>query len=126
MGLVTILALLAFGISLVALWLTSDVIKKVESQNEKFVRAHMGAVREELRDLEKLIEKTSRMVAKDHEGQAVLGKDLSEQTKALDELRQRIAMMDERVEDLDQSIPPRYRVRVVKPNPKDARKPSIQ
>jgi len=126
MGLVTILALLAFGISLVALWLTSDVIKKVESQNEKFVRAHMGAVREELRDLEKLIDKTSRMVAKDHEGQAVLSKGLGEQTQALDELRQRIAMMDERVEDLDRSIPPRYRVRVVKPDPKDARKPSIQ
>lgn len=126
MGLVTILALLAFGISLVALWLTSDIIKKVESQNEKFVRAHMGAVREELRDLEKQIEKTSRMVVKDHEGQAVLGKDLSEQAKALDELRQRVTVVNDRLEDLDRSIPPRYRVRVVKPDPKDSRKPSIQ
>jgi len=126
MGLVTILALLAFGISLVALWLTSDIIKKVESQNEKFVRAHMSSVREELRDMEKLIQKASRAVSNDHEGQVALSKELGEQAKAFDEVRGRLTMLSDRLEELDRSIPPRYRIRVVKPEPKDSRKPSIQ
>jgi len=125
MAIATILAVLAFAIALVALWLTSDIVKKVEGQNEKFVRAHISSLREELRDLDKTLSKTTRLAKGQAEVEAVMDKRLNEHTKIFDEIRERLAQLNEQLEDLDRSIPPRYRVRVVKSDPK-GEKPSIQ
>jgi len=65
MALATIIAVLAFAIALVALWLTSDIVKKVEGQNDKFVKAHIASLREEIRELEKTLGKIKH-AAKGH------------------------------------------------------------
>jgi len=126
MGFATILALLAFFIAMVALWLTSDVAKKVESQNEKFVRAHIAALRENLRDMDKDITKTSRLAKSFEEGQSALDQRLNDQTKLLLSLKGRLAQLSEQLEELDQSIPARYRVRPAKTEDKSDSKPSLQ
>lgn len=126
MGLATIFALLAFFVAMIALWLTSETVKKVENQNEKFVRSHIATLREEMREIDKALTKTTRMAKSHDEGQATLDKRLNEHTKALDDLRERLALMSTQLEELDRSIPSRYRVRVAKPDPKGGDKPSIQ
>ena len=125
MGFATVLAVLAFGIALVALWLTSDIVKKVEGQNEKFVRAHIASLREEIRDIEKALNKTTRKTSGQEETQALLEKRLNDHTKTMDKLRGHISALNTQLEDLDRSIPPRYRVRVAKTEAKD-NPPSIQ
>lgn len=125
MALATIIAVLAFAIALVALWLTSDIVKKVEGQNEKFVKAHIASLREEIRDLDKTLNKATRATQGQTEVQTVLDKRLSDHAKEVSELRERLALLNEQMEDLDRSIPSRYRVRVVKPDAKGD-KPSIQ
>lgn len=113
MGLATIIAFLALFIAFVALWLVSDVLKKVETQNEKFVRAHIATLREELRGLDATLAKSNNAI-KSLEGH-VSGVDgrISDHTKRLDEVGARIAKLAEDLETLDQSIPQRYRARVV-------------
>jgi len=118
-----VIALLAFFIALVALWLTSDIVKKVENQNEQFVRAHITTLREEIRDVEKVLNKTARMVKAHDEGQSSLDKRLNDHTKAFDELRARINTMSDQLEQLDRSIPSRYRVRIAKPDATSDAKP---
>jgi len=125
MALATILAVLAFAIALVALWLTSDIVKKVEGQNEKFVRAHISSLREEIRELDKTLSKTTRLSKSQAEVQVIVDKHLAEHNKAIDDVRERIGVLNEHLDDLDRSIPARYRVRVVKPDAKGD-KPSIQ
>ncbi|MFC1673543.1 hypothetical protein ACFL12_05245 [Pseudomonadota bacterium] len=114
MGFATILALLAFCIAMVALWLTSDIIKKVENQNEKFVRAHIKSLRDEIRDVEKGLAKLVKRVASADESIATTDKRLNDHTKDIDGLRSRLAALSEEMETLDHSIPQRYRTRVVK------------
>jgi len=129
MALATIIAVLAFAIALVALWLTSDIVKKVEGQNEKFIKAHISALREETREMDKMLHKVNRAAKGQTEVQVVLDKRLNDHTKELSELRERIALVSDQLEELDRSIPPRYRVRVVKsdlPASNKSQKPSIQ
>ena len=126
MGFATILSLLGFFIALVALWLTSDIVKKVENQNEKFVRAHIAAIREEMREMDKTLHKAARTVKQQEDVQAGMDKRLNEHTTSIDNLSQRLAKLNEQVDLLDRSIPQRYRVRVRKEDEKPAPKPSIQ
>ncbi|HEY9080585.1 hypothetical protein [Magnetovibrio sp.] len=129
MALATILAVLAFAIALVALWLTSDIVKKVEGQNEKFLRAHLSSLREEIRDLDKALGKTTKISKGHTEVQVLFDKRLNDHTKELSDIRERIALLADQFEELDRSIPSRYRVRVVKADPTPAgksQKPSIQ
>lgn len=130
MGLATILALLALFIAFVALWLVSDVLKKVETQNEKFVRAHIATVREELRGLDTTLTKATRAIKALEEHVSGTDGRISDHTKRLDEVGARFAKLAEDLETLDQSVPQRYRVRVVtkkeadKPAPRP--KPTVQ
>jgi|GEM_PF-1442872 len=129
MALATIIAVLAFAIALVALWLTSDIVKKVEGQNEKFVKAHIASLREEIRELEKTLNKTSQAIKGHTEVQGVMDKRLNDHTTELSDMRARAALVHEQLEELDRSIPSRYRVRVVKSEPSTSskgQKPSIQ
>lgn len=126
MGFATIVAILAFFIALVALWLTSDIIKKVENQNEKFVRSHMSTIREELRDMDKMLHKTMRVTKQQIEGQSEFDKRLNDHTNAFESVNARLMELSQKVEELDRSIPQRYRVRTVKEKVKSVAKPSIQ
>lgn len=126
MGFATIVAVLSFFIALLALWLTSDVIKKVENQNEKFVRAHISSIREELRDMDAMLHKVTRLSKRQDEGQSALDTRLNDHTKALDHIGEHLRRVNEQVDELDRSILPRYRVRTVKNTVKAAAKPSIQ
>lgn len=129
MALATIIAVLAFAIALVSLWLTSDIVKKVEGQNEKFIKAHIASLREEIRELEKTLGKVKHAAKGHTEVQVVMDKRLNDHTTELTDLRDRVALVREQLEDLDRSIPSRYRVRVVKSEPPASnknQKPSIQ
>lgn len=122
----TIIALLAFGVAMIALWLVSDVIKKVEGQNEKFVKAHISVLREDMRDMDKMVHKVSRAVKAGDEGVAGLDNRLNEHTELLDSLKTRTAEVSQALEELDQSIPQRYRARTAAKDEKPKAKPSIQ
>lgn len=113
MALATIVAGLALFVALMALWLTSDMMKKVENQNEKFVRAHIKSLRDEIRELDTSLGKVTRSVRALEEVRGGVDKRINEHTLAIDDLRPRIAKVAEDLEVLDRSIPPRYRARVV-------------
>ena len=126
MGFATVVAMLSFFIALVALWLTSDIVKKVESHNEKFVRGHISSIREELRAIDVLLHKTARTTKQHDESQSVLDKRLNDQATAMDGVSEHMARLSDHLEELDQSIPQRYRVRKIKETVEDEPKPSIQ
>lgn len=104
MGLTMIIAILAFAIALVSLWLVSDVVKKVEAQFESFLHTHIVTIHEEIRV-------TNQTLAR--EVQEV--KALTEKIADIDNLRGNIVKVAENMEKLDQSIPLRYRVNMVPP-----------
>ncbi|MCK5167036.1 MAG: hypothetical protein KAQ66_06940, partial [Rhodospirillaceae bacterium] len=60
MGIAEILAVLAFFVAMIALWLVSDVLKKIESQNEKFVNSHIKSIRAELSDYDDRLRKFTK------------------------------------------------------------------
>ncbi len=126
----TIVAVLAFFIAMVALWLASDMVKKIENQNEKFVRAHISTIREELREMDKVVHKTNRAVKSQDSVQSTMDSRLNDHTKALQDLKDHVARLSTHLEELDGSIPQRYRSRVAKADPKQVTKqgakPSIQ
>lgn len=126
MGFATIIAVIAFFIAMISLWLASDVVKKVEHQNEKFVKAHITILREEMRDMDKRLHQVAQAVKAGAEGQVGLDKRLNEHTKLLEALKSRTAEVSQAQNDLDHSIPQRYRVRVVAKDEKPKAKPSIQ
>ena len=121
----TIIALLAFFIAMLALWLSSDIVKKVENQNDKFIKAHVATIREDLRDMDRIVQKTQAQSARQTETQSDQDKRLSDHTKALGVLSDRVAQLSVQLEELDRSIPSRYRVRVRKAEDTPP-KPSIQ
>lgn len=127
----TVIAILAIGIALVALWLVSDILKKVEGQNEKFLRAHIAALREEIRDTDRSIAKVAKGVAALHEGHTAFDKRFNEHTADIEAVRGQIAKVAENLDFLDRSIPQRFRVRVVPPAEADGKtaakaKPTVQ
>lgn len=131
MGFATIVAILAFAIALVALWLVSDVIKKVENQNEKFVRAHIASIREEIRSTDKDVAKVIKTVKALTDNNDVVDKRLNSFTGDFDNIRARISKVSEDLDLLDRSIPPRYRIRVVPPKEAEEKvapksKPTVQ
>ena len=130
MAFATILAVIAFFVAMIALWLSSDIVRKVESQNEQFVRSHIAGVRDELREMDKALTKTQRAAKQQENAQDSLEKRLDDHTKAMQVLKDQINAISNHLEDLDRSIPPRYRVRIAKNDPKQAEKqaskPSIQ
>ena len=104
MGLTLIIAVLAFAIALVSLWLVSDVVKKVETQFELFLRTHIVTIHEEIRVTNQALAKEIKEV-----------KDLTERITEIDNLRGSIAKVAENMDKLDKSIPLRYRVNMVPP-----------
>lgn len=124
MGFATIVALLALLIAFVALWLVSDILKKVESQNERFVRAHIASVREDMRDLDKQIVKMGKRVDKTESEFDGVDKRFNDHAKDLEALRGYVAKVAEDLDLLDRSIPSRFRARVVQP--KDAETPEAK
>lgn len=122
----TIIAVLAFGVAMIALWLVSDVIKKVEGQNEKFVKAHISVLREEMREMDKNVHKVARAVAVTATQVEGLDGRLNDHTKLLDGYKSRFAELSQQLQDLDNSIPQRFRARVAAKEEKPKAKPSIQ
>lgn len=113
MGFATIVSVLGFGIALVALWLVSDVIKKVETQNEKFVRAHIATLREEMRETDSALAKAVKAIKAIDANTETTDKRISDHTQAIEDTRARIGKVAEDLSYLDRSIPARYRARVV-------------
>ena len=131
MGIPTIIAVLGMGIALVALWLVSDVIKKVETQNDKFLRAHLSTIREEMRETDRMVAKVEKVAKALIEGQAGMDKRISDHTTDIENTRARITKVAEDLDLLDRSIPPRFRARVVVPNEAEKKavakpKPTVQ
>jgi Tfp pilus assembly protein PilN len=126
MGLATLISALAFFIAMLALWLTSDIVKKVENQNEKFLRAHVATLRDEMREMDKMLHKTARLAQQMEQGQVALAEGRTEHATALRALQDRMILITAKLEDLDQSIPQRYRVKPLKADLKMGQKASIQ
>lgn len=125
----TIMAIMALFIAFIALWLVSDVLKKVESQNEKFLRAHIKTLRDEMRDIDSTVVKMKRTLSRVEEGVVSAEKLVNEHGPRLDDLANRLAVTAEKLDALDESIPNRFRQRVVKPKEGDAQpqaKPTVQ
>ena len=104
MGPATIIAILGFCISMVALWLVSDVIKTVNNQNEKFLRTHIASIREELRNTDQALAKMAKEV-----------KALTDFTADINSVRSHVAKVAEDLGRLDRSIPQRYRTHAMPP-----------
>lgn len=131
MGFATIVSILGIGIALVALWLVSDVIKKVENQNEKFIRAHIATLREEVRGTDSALAKAVKAIKVLDTSAEDTDKRINDHTKTLEDTRSRIAKVADDLSLLDRSIPARYRARIAESKEEDAQnsgkpKPTMQ
>jgi len=131
MSFATIVAVLGFAIALVALWLVSDVIKKVENQNEKFVRAHIAVIRDEIRTTDKEVTKLAHAIKSLMDNVGTIDKRLNGTSTDFDNVRARITKVAEDLDLLDRSLPQRLRVRVVPPKEGETKvepkaKPTVQ
>ncbi len=106
MGIAEILAVLAFFVAMVALWLVSDVLKKIESQNEKFISTHIKSIRADLSDFDDRLRKFTKAM-KLMEDKLKSNEDYAlEQTTAT---QANLKKLEKKLSDLDQSIPQRFR-----------------
>jgi len=98
MNISILIAILGFGIALVALWLVSDVNKKVERLLTTFLHTHINPIHDDIRN-------TNRALAK-----AIVDiKTLNKNITAIDDMRGRIAMLADALDKLDRSIPKKIR-----------------
>jgi len=126
MGIGILVAGLAFFIALIALWLTSDVLKKVETQNKRFVQSHLVVMRDELKAMDKKLREITRTAKTGKDMETGFDGRLNDHTKELDILKGHSLQLSQKLESLDTSIPARYRVRVAVKDDKPKDKPSIQ
>ena len=117
MGIAEILGLFAFGIALIALWMVSDVLKKVELRNEQIVKTHIQPLRREVNDIDDKLQKLAKVVAAGETRQKATDGAAAEQIIAFETQLKTIAS---EIQALDQSIPKQYRI------PAQARPKSIQ
>ncbi len=123
MEIATVVAFLAFFIALVALWLTSDVLKKVESQNEKFLRAHLKGLQKNIKEISIKLHALQSDADRLGASAATADQRINDHTKAIDHARACLAKLNTDVEFLDRSIPQRYRT--IAPKPHDNAKKSM-
>ena len=107
-SLIIVVAVLAFVVAMVALWLVSDVIKKVEVKLEGFVHTYIAPIHEEILKTNQAFSK----VVKDVDG-------LTKRVASIDLMAGRIAKVAEDLDKLDRSIPKRFRAGVVPPEGAD-------
>jgi len=101
---IVVLAFLAFAVAMVAIWLVTDVIRRVEAKIEGFSRIHIAPIHEKILQTNQAIAK----VSKDVEG-------LAKSVGTVNMMTGRIAKVAEDLNKLDHSIPQRYRVGAVQP-----------
>ena len=106
MGIAEILAVLAFFVAMVALWLVSDVLKKIEAQNEKFISAHIKNIRSDINELEDKALGMARALKLVDEKMATSDSDSQQQ---LTVFREKVGNLEKKLLDLDRSIPQRFR-----------------
>ncbi|MCK5444918.1 MAG: hypothetical protein KAI73_04795 [Rhodospirillaceae bacterium] len=106
MGFAEIIGGLAFIIAMIALWLVSDVIKKVDTQTEKFLNSHLRNFRTELNELDLTVRDFKRAVKIFDDRSADLEGRLDAESTAL---KDNALRLEKKINLLDQSIPKRYR-----------------
>jgi len=106
MGIAEILAVLAFFVAMVALWLVSDVLKKIEAQNEKFISAHIKSIRLDINELEDKALGMGRALKLVDEKATTAGTETLQQITAF---RETVGNLEKKLLELDQSIPQRFR-----------------
>ncbi|MDH5188340.1 MAG: hypothetical protein OEW37_05220 [Rhodospirillaceae bacterium] len=106
MGIAEILAVLAFLVAMVALWLVSDVLKKVEAQNEKFISAHIRSIRSDINEFDDKLHNMKKAIKIIDEKITVTDAEILQQSGAAKETA---AKLEKKLLELDQSIPQRFR-----------------
>ncbi|MBF0251065.1 MAG: hypothetical protein HQL35_10595 [Alphaproteobacteria bacterium] len=126
MSISIIISVLAFGVAMVTLWLASDISKKIEQQNERFLRTHIKTLREDVAAIQNAVRDTVRVVkerSENHAGVERLAKDNAAQ---MESVRAKLAELDTRLSELDASIPKRYRAARPQGSQPNPGAPSIQ
>jgi peptidoglycan hydrolase CwlO-like protein len=105
-----LMAVLAFFIALAALYLVSDVTKRVEAQNKQFAENYINSLKNSVTDCRRTIgtigeelAALSKLVGEIANGQARAGERFTAVDKAMEALKAQIG-------ELDASIPSKYRV----------------
>lgn len=113
MGLSTIVAFLSFFVAMIALWLASDVVKRVESQNEKFLHAHLKNFRKNMKEMSSALRVLETNLGRVENNTHTEDQRINEHTKAIDEVSAGLAKLRADTELFERSIPQRYRNRTI-------------
>ena len=106
MGIFEILAFLSFGIALIALWMVSDVLRKVGAQNDLFTRSQIMPLRAEIGGLDEKLTKVRKAIALLESHQKIIEVDLNSDKNTFDE---KMKVIEDNFQALDKSIPQQYR-----------------
>lgn len=109
MGFAEIIGSLAMLVALAALWLVSDVMKKLDEQNRVFVETHIVKIRDTVADCVRRTDSIIKeMQALEKKGEA-MNQLKAETEKGMAALAKAIRDVSDQVSKLDRSIPQKYR-----------------
>ena len=103
-SIIFIVAILAFLVAMVALWLVSEVTAKMEIKLRGFVQTHIAPIHEEIHSTNQALSKVVKDVEK-----------LTKSVTTIDIMASRITKVAEDLDKLDRSISQRYRDGMVQP-----------
>lgn len=120
-----IIAVLAFLISLAAIWMAADVVKRTDTSNRSFYEANIKALKETVLDQKAAIDGLSRHVS-ELERDAATARATAERAEArAAAMEGALRSLADGLARLDRSIPQRYRS-AVRPAGPEVPKPDDQ
>lgn len=110
LGLGELIGVIAVFIAMVALWLASDTLKKVDNQNQKFVEVYIKKLRAEVAEARNETDKMYRSVKALEDKAAALHVKHENDSARLQKLTESVQTLQAALSQLDESIPQRLRV----------------
>ncbi|TCS61664.1 hypothetical protein [Varunaivibrio sulfuroxidans] len=110
LGLGELIGTIAVFIAMVALWLASDTLKKVDNQNQKFVELYIKKLRAEVAEARNETDKMSRAIKTLEDKAGALHVKHENDSARLKKLSDNVQTLQDAFSQLDESIPQRLRV----------------
>jgi len=104
-----IVSFLALTTALGALWMASNALKNTEENLQEFTNNILRENEKNRKSMMTEVTKTSKSLADIKKNAKNATEQINSHSKAIKELQLKVAMLEENLSDLDQSIPKQYR-----------------
>ena len=108
----TVLAAMSLLVAFVALWLASDARKSVDTLSHEILHTHITGVRNKIAKNDRKINQLAAQLDKLEKTFKTVEATRAQNENSLSAVNAEVQKLRDELDQLDQSIPPRYRLRV--------------